>query len=101
MWLDRERLIRYKFRWAEADEEPQDNQLTLSEMQDFRHPEQSSKMIIRMAKDIIENLGKCLPAAGVFGFYRIHSFVSIFGLSYCCSLFFVFFWDLVSSCCLN
>lgn len=53
---DRERLIRYKFRWAEADEEPQDNQLTISEMQDFRHPEQSSKMIVRMAKDIIENL---------------------------------------------
>jgi len=59
-WLDRDRLIRYKFRWAEADEEPQDNRLTISEMQDFRHPEQSSKMIIRMAKDIIENLGICL-----------------------------------------
>jgi len=60
LWLDQERLIRYKFRWAEADEEPQDNQLTISEMQDFRHPEQSSKMIVRMAKDIIENLGICL-----------------------------------------
>jgi len=60
LWLDRERLIRYKFRWAEADEEPQDNQLTISEMQNFRHPEQSSKMIIQMAKDIIENLGICL-----------------------------------------
>jgi len=58
MWLDRERLIRYKFRWADADEE-QDNQLTISEMQNFRHPEQSSKMIVRMAKDIIENLGTC------------------------------------------
>ena len=57
---DRERLIRYKFRWAEADEEPQDNQLTISEMQNFRHPEQSSKMIVRMARDIIENLGICL-----------------------------------------
>ena len=57
LWLDRERLIRYKFRWADADDEPQDNQLTISEMQDFRHPEQSSKMIVRMAKDIVENLG--------------------------------------------
>jgi len=53
-------LIRYKFRWAEADEEPQDNQLTISEMQNFRHPEQSSKMIVRMARDIIESLGICL-----------------------------------------
>jgi Ca2+-binding EF-hand superfamily protein len=53
---ERERLIRYKFRWAEADEEPQDNQLTIKEMQNFRHPEQSSKMIVRMAKDIIDNL---------------------------------------------
>jgi len=54
---ERERLIRYKFRWAEADEAPQDNQLSVEEMKNFRHPEQSSKMIIRMAKDIIENLG--------------------------------------------
>jgi hypothetical protein len=54
---ERERLIRYKFRWAEADEEPQDNKLSVDEMKDFRHPEQSTKMIVRMAKDIIENLG--------------------------------------------
>jgi Ca2+-binding EF-hand superfamily protein len=55
---ERERLIRYKFRWAEADEDPQDNQLTVEEMRNFRHPEQSSKMIIRMAKDIIDNLDR-------------------------------------------
>ena len=76
--LDRERLIRYKFRWAEADEEPQDNQLTINEMQDFRHPEQSSKMIIRMAKDIIENLGICLYSA-----YLINSYSLTWWL-YCC-----------------
>jgi len=63
--VDRERLIRYKFRWAEADEEPQDNRLTIHEMQDFRHPEQSSKMIVRMAKDIIENLGVHLLAVAL------------------------------------
>ena len=57
IFAERERLIRYKFRWAEADEAPQDNMLSVEEMKNFRHPEQSSKMIVRMAKDIIENLG--------------------------------------------
>jgi len=83
-------LIRYKFRWAEADDEPQDNQLTISEMQDFRHPEQSSKMIVQMAKDIIDNLGICLCAL-VFVLYieYITNFVSIFGLNCCCNCVFV------------
>lgn len=56
---EKERLIRYKFRWAEADEDPQDNQLTLEEFAAFRHPEQSREMLQRMVAEIEGNLGKC------------------------------------------
>ncbi len=55
---DKGRLIRYKFRWAEADEDPQDNQLNLEEFKSFRHPEQSPKMLKRMVQDILDSLGE-------------------------------------------
>ncbi len=54
---DKEQLIRYKFRWADADEDPQDNQLTDEEFKSFRHPEQSPNMLKRMVQDITDNLG--------------------------------------------
>lgn len=55
--LAKETLIRYKFRWAEADEEPQDNKLSWQEFASFRHPEQSKAMMDRMVAEIIESLG--------------------------------------------
>ena len=57
LFIDKDRLIRFKFLWAEADDEPKDNKLTLSEFRCFRHPEQSTSMIARMIEDIIDNLG--------------------------------------------
>ena len=56
--VDKEQLIRYKFRWAEADDDPQDNQLTIDEFKSFRHPEQSRNMLTKMVQDILDNLGK-------------------------------------------
>ena len=55
---DKEQLIRYKFRWAEADDDPQDNQLNMDEFKSFRHPEQSRNMLTKMVQDILDNLGK-------------------------------------------
>lgn len=55
---EKERIIRYKFRWAEADEEPQDNRLTFHELMNFRHPEQSQTMLVRMVKDLIDNFDR-------------------------------------------
>ena len=55
--LEKERLIRYKFRWAEADNNPQDNELNIEEYKAFRHPEQSQAMLDRMVQDILDNLG--------------------------------------------
>ena len=57
-FVDKEQLIRYKFRWAEADDEPQDNQLHIDEFKAFRHPEQSRNMLTKMVQDILDNLGK-------------------------------------------
>lgn len=54
----KEQIIRHKFRWADADEEPQDNALSLKEFKSFRHPEQSSNMLGRMVRDILDNLDK-------------------------------------------
>lgn len=55
---EKEQLIRYKFRWAEADEEPQDDRLTFHELMNFRHPEQSKRMLVRMVRDLIENFDR-------------------------------------------
>lgn len=52
---EKEKLIRYKFRWAEADEGSIDGQLDKVEMMNFRHPEQSPSMIKRVATDLLEN----------------------------------------------
>ena len=55
---DKERLIRYKFKWAEADGEPKDNKLNMDEFKAFRHPEQSQAMLETMVQDISDNLGE-------------------------------------------
>jgi hypothetical protein len=57
---EKDQLIRYKFRWSEADEDPQDNRLTMEEFKNFRHPEQSKTMMNHMVKDILSNLGKLI-----------------------------------------
>ena len=54
---DKEEIIRFKFRWAEADEEPQDNKLHAGEFRNFRHPEQSLAMTDHLVDEIIDNLG--------------------------------------------
>jgi len=66
-------------------------------MQDFRHPEQSSKMIVRMAKDIIENLGICplhflyftlsLLGSNIVVIYFFHLTVVIIRIVHCTSLY--------------
>ena len=66
--LDKEQLIRYKFRWAEADDEPQDNQLHIDEFKAFRHPEQSRNMLTKMVQDILDNLGPYQKSLLVFNF---------------------------------
>ncbi|KAI0222045.1 45 kDa calcium-binding protein [Lamellibrachia satsuma] len=55
---DREKLIRFKFRWAEADKDPQDNIMSIDEFKSFRHPEQSKHMLDNMVMDIISSLDK-------------------------------------------
>lgn len=53
---DKDAIVNYKFRWTDADSEPQDNKLTLEEFKEFRHPERSAKMIRRMVDEILDNL---------------------------------------------
>jgi len=54
---EREQLIRYKFKWTDADTDPMDNQLTKEEFLAFRHPEQSLQSLEHMVKTILESLG--------------------------------------------
>ncbi|CAD5115752.1 DgyrCDS4697 [Dimorphilus gyrociliatus] len=53
---DKDAIVNYKFRWTDADSDPQDNKLTLEEFKEFRHPERSTKMIQRMVDEILDNL---------------------------------------------
>ena len=55
--VDREKLVRFKFRWSEADRDPQDNVLSIDEFKAFRHPEQSKHMLDNMVTDIVASLG--------------------------------------------
>ncbi|XP_050414376.1 45 kDa calcium-binding protein [Patella vulgata] len=52
----KEDLIRYKFRWTDADEDPADNELTKLEFLAFRHPEQAPKTLNNMVSSIISTL---------------------------------------------
>lgn len=49
----KEELIRYKFRWSDADMDPTDNELTREEFMSFRHPEQSEKTLNNMVVSIM------------------------------------------------
>ena len=53
----KEELIRYKFRWSDADAEPMDNELTREEFMSFRHPEQSEKTLNNMVVSILNGIG--------------------------------------------
>lgn len=52
----KDKIIRYRFRWSEADEEPQDNRLSEKEFLAFMHPEHSGKMLETWVKDIMRGL---------------------------------------------
>ena len=49
-------LIRYKFKWTDADQDV-DNKLTVKEFLAFRHPEQSEQALDNMLSTIINSLG--------------------------------------------
>ena len=59
-FADREKLIRYKFKWTDADIDPMDNKLSKKEFLAFRHPEQSEQALENMLKTIIQSLGKTI-----------------------------------------
>ncbi|XP_046579478.1 45 kDa calcium-binding protein-like [Haliotis rubra] len=52
----KEELVRYKFRWTDADIDPADNQLNKTEFLGFRHPEQSDKTISTMVYSIMNSM---------------------------------------------
>lgn len=54
---ERDLLIRYKFKWTDADEDV-DNKLTEKEFLAFRHPEQSDQALDNMLTTIIHSLDK-------------------------------------------
>lgn len=58
-YLDNERILKYKYRWLEADRSLDDGKLNVKELMDFRHPEQSERLISELVKDFINSLGMC------------------------------------------
>jgi len=52
----KDKMIRFRFRWSEADDEPQDNRLTSKEFLSFMHPEHSKKTLETWVKDIMRGL---------------------------------------------
>lgn len=54
---ERDQLVRYKFKWTDADIAPIDNKLDKSEFFSFRHPEHSPQLIENMISSIINSLG--------------------------------------------
>ncbi|KAL3861355.1 hypothetical protein ACJMK2_007391 [Sinanodonta woodiana] len=55
---EREKLIRYKFKWTDADQYPIDNKLSESEFFAFRHPEQSPQTLKSMLQTVMNSLDK-------------------------------------------
>lgn len=53
---DRDQLVRYKFRWTDAEQMPMDNKLNKEEFLAFRHPEQSKLSMVKMVEMIINSL---------------------------------------------
>ena len=56
-FLDRDQLVRYKFRWTDMEQMPMDNKLNKEEFLAFRHPEQSKLSMVKMVETIINSLG--------------------------------------------
>jgi len=52
----KDKMIRFRFRWSEADDDPQDNRLTREEFLSFMHPEHSKKTLETWVKDIMRGL---------------------------------------------
>ena len=59
LWIieDNERILKYRYRWVDADVEPTDDKLDINEMMNFRHPEQSKLSIKRLVTDLVDNVG--------------------------------------------
>ncbi|XP_062622272.1 45 kDa calcium-binding protein-like [Saccostrea cucullata] len=53
---ERDQLVRYKFKWTDADIDPIDNKLDKKEFFSFRHPEQSPQLVENMIMSIINSL---------------------------------------------
>ncbi|XP_022339214.2 45 kDa calcium-binding protein-like [Crassostrea virginica] len=53
---ERDQLVRYKFKWTDADISPIDNKLDKKEFFSFRHPEHSPQLIENMILTIINSL---------------------------------------------
>ena len=60
IFSERDQLVRYKFRWTDADTSPVDNKLSKEEFLSFRHPEQSPLMLENMLQTILNSLGELL-----------------------------------------
>jgi len=52
----KDKIVRFRFRWSEADDEPQDNRLSREEFLSFMHPEHSQKTIDSWVKDVLRGL---------------------------------------------
>lgn len=57
-FVERDKLVWYKFKWTDADIKPIDNRLDVEEFFSFRHPEHSVQLIENMVLSIINSLGK-------------------------------------------
>ncbi|KAK3105428.1 hypothetical protein FSP39_025085 [Pinctada imbricata] len=55
---ERDQLVRYKFRWTDADTDPVDNKLSKTEFLSFRHPEQSKLMLENMLQTLLNSLDR-------------------------------------------
>jgi len=57
VFTEREALVRYRYRWSDADKNS-DQKLDRNEFMTFRHPEQSNLTMANMVHTIMNGLGK-------------------------------------------
>ena len=60
-------LLKIRFRWTEADAGG-DNELTLDQFLEFRHPETAGRSHKYVVDDIIAQLGLCFPSLSSVSF---------------------------------
>ncbi|RUS79645.1 hypothetical protein EGW08_012592 [Elysia chlorotica] len=53
---DEDALVSYKFRWADADNNPSDNELSKEEFMVFRHPEHSQQSLDNLVMNVLRGL---------------------------------------------